>query len=52
MRRPASFAGATRQSRRCGGRLIKSRASGWASVAIISAASATLRVIGPATRPM
>ena len=52
MRRPASFAGSTRQSRRCGGRLIKSRASGCASVAIISAASATLRVIGPATRPI
>ena len=34
-----------------GGRLIVSRSSGCASTLIISAASATVRVIGPATRP-
>ena len=40
------------QSMSCAGRLMLSRASGWASTCIMSAASATLRVIGPAARPM
>ena len=40
-----------RQNYTDGGRLIVSRASGCASTCISSAASSTLRVIGPATRP-
>jgi hypothetical protein len=36
----------------CAGRLMLSRASGCAKACIIRAASATLRVIGPAARPM
>ena len=44
-------AAASVQSMPAGGRLIVSRASGCDSTLIISAASATLRVIGPATRP-
>jgi hypothetical protein len=39
------------QASGCHGRLIASRASGRLSTASASAASATLRVIGPATRP-
>ena len=51
MRRPATSRSSRCQSIDCAGRLIVSRSSGWASTPIISAASATVRVIGPATRP-
>ena len=51
MRRPATSRSRRCQSIDCAGRLIVSRSSGWASTPIISAASATVRVIGPATRP-
>jgi hypothetical protein len=40
------------QSSACAGRLMLSRASGWLSTCIISAASLTLRVMGPAARPV
>ena len=52
MLRPLRFAGRCGQSMSSGFKLIKSRASGLASVAIINEASRALRVIGPATRPM
>jgi hypothetical protein len=39
------------QSSRAKGRLVASRQSGLLSSPIISAASSTVRVIGPATRP-
>jgi hypothetical protein len=40
------------QSMSCAGRLMLSRASGFDSACIINAASPTVRVIGPAARPM
>ncbi len=51
MRRPLISRCSSLQAIAAGGRLIVSRASGCASTCIISAASATLRVIGPAARP-
>ncbi|MCY1311375.1 hypothetical protein D9M70_616660 [compost metagenome] len=55
MRRPRRWSGATSnaaQSMSCAGRLMLSRASGRASACIMSAASPTVRVMGPAARPM
>ena len=48
---PAGSLSSCIQSMSCTGKLVASRQSGRLSVAIISAASATVRVIGPATRP-
>ena len=40
------------QSSVCAGRLMQSRASAWLSTCSMRAASLTLRVMGPAARPM
>ena len=50
-RRPFKSSSRLVQSMRCAGRLMLSRQSGRASASIISAASVTVRVMGPATRP-
>ena len=55
MRRPRrgfAFFQAAAQSMVCAGRLMLSRASGALSTCISKAASATVRVMGPAARPM
>ena len=51
MRKPSTLRSSFSQPMVWAGRLIVSRGSGWLSTAIISAASSTVRVIGPATRP-